>query len=265
MKRENQRSKWTAVCKRLFAFCFLASLAMAMRLYYVEYREAQKARELAQIYQEGSPAGQAQSADDAETDTEEETSMWPSAAYQALSAINGDYLGWLRVSGTVIDLPVVLGTDNEYYLKHDFYGAEDSYGTLFADCSMQRGASGNLLIYGHHMRNGSMFAALTDFCGEEFFQAHSVITMERADGIHTYEIFAVTVIPGDEEAEDYLPVRDWVGEQEWPDQLEILQTLRERTIWWRNLAFTRTENLLFLLTCDYTRENGRLLLCAREV
>jgi sortase B len=236
---------------------------VALRLYYTEYRENKTVAALERIHKaDKAPADSSSQTEDASTERTE-TSAWPSQSYLELSNLNEDYLGWLTVYGTQVDLPVVLGADNEFYLNHDFYGEESSYGTLFADCLTDRSETGNLLIYGHHMKNGSMFGSLTDFTDEDFFRENSVVRWEQADGISYYEIFAVLVIPGYEEAEDYLPIRSYQGVQDGDRQTELLQTLKNRAIWWRDLSFYRSDRFLFLVTCDYTRENGRLLLCGR--
>lgn len=256
MRRKKYRI--TKVLKILFACCFAITAAGALRLYYLEYREAGKLAELARIHDGDN------SAEAGESEAGGELPEGPSEEFLRLAGLNEDYLGWLTVYGTQTDLPVVLGEDNEYYLHHDFYREESSYGTLFADCLTDRVEDGNLLIYGHHMRNGSMFGKLTSFCDREFFQEHSLVRWEAEDGVSYYEIFAVMVVPGYEEAGDYLPVRDYLGEPEPEQQKEILETLKDRASLWRELSFSENDRILFLMTCDYTRYNGRLLVCAKK-
>jgi sortase B len=237
------------IIKRLFALCFLLCVAAAAWLYRAEYQESRKEEALSKIH-------------------DEETSISEggiSGAVQSLSEINADYFGWLTVDGTQIDLPVVLGEDNDYYLDHDFYGEESRSGTLFADCLTKQDEDGNLLIYGHHMKNGTMFGGLKSFYQEDFFREHRLARLELEEQTRYYEIFAVLIIPGEEAQEDYLPIRTYVGPQELSRQEEILSALKERAIFWRNLPFSQDSPLLFLVTCDYTRENGRLLLCCQYV
>jgi sortase B len=168
------------------------------------------------------------------------------------------------VGGSVVDLPVVLGTDNEFYMDHDFYGNKDRYGTLFADCLTQCGQEGNLLIYGHHMKNGSMFGSLTSYCSQQFFEDHKQILWEAENGTSLYEVFAVLVVPGDEADPEYLSIRDYIGQISAEEQEALLSDLRSRALIWHKIPVSGEDRLLFLITCDYTRENGRLLLCAKN-
>jgi sortase B len=217
----------------------------------MEYQEEKKIEALEAIH------------DDEQESDEQEAEKWPSQSFLKLSNMNEDYFGWLKVEGTGVDLPVVLGEDNEFYLKHDFYKNDSSYGTLFADCLVNQEGNNNLLIYGHNMKNDSMFGTLENFCDEDFFNTYSLACIEQKDGIHYYEIFAALVVSGYEDKEDYLPIRDYLDTQDSENLKSILTTLKERAIQWRDVSFFTDDQFLFLVTCDYTQENGRLLLCAR--
>ena len=252
--------------KLLLACGFVLTVVWAAQLYRQEYREEKKNASLSEIHVD---AGAGREHDPVYTGSKTDgAARQISAAYRELSGLNEDYLGWLKVYGTQIDLPVVLGADNEYYLNHDFYGEESSCGTLFADCLTQQEdetgmADGNLLIYGHHMRNGSMFGELTSFCEEDFFKKHSLVRWEGKYGVRYYRIFAALVIPGYEDAPDYFPIREYLDKPDEGEQSRLLKELRERAFIWRETSFREEERFLFLMTCDYTREDGRLLLCAR--
>jgi sortase B len=248
--------------KILFGICFLLMCAGIFYLVYVEHCEAEKRQALTAIHeQESETFGILASADGAgERAADENDGV--RKHFTELSGINGEYLGWLTVDGSGVNLPVVLGEDNSFYLNHDFYKEKSSYGTLFADCLTRRGQDGNLLIYGHHMKNGSMFGSLTSYCDREFFQEHKRILWETEEDSFLYEIFAVLVVPGEESDPDYLPIRNYLG-RILPEDGEILLTeLKNRALIWRNLAVTGEDDLLFLMTCDYTKKDGRLLLCA---
>jgi sortase B len=221
----------------------------------VEYWEASKIDALAAIHDQAAEDSQGESSD-------ADRSGGEPASFEQLAAINGDYLGWLTVGGGVVDLPVVLGADNDFYLKHDFYSNVSSYGTLFADCLTQREQAGNLLIYGHHMKNGSMFGSLKSYADLEFFENHSQITWETAAGVAEYELFAVLVVPGEEDDPEYLSIRDYLGQVSTDRQEQLLSELRSRAQIWRDVQVEDDDRLLFLMTCDYTKTNGRLLLCA---
>jgi sortase B len=257
------------ILKMVFGVCFLLMCAGAFSLMYVEHCEDEKQTALVEIHNQGSAVSSADSVAapgcaDGSSDADAAVDT-AGKSYDELAGINGDYLGWLTVEGSGVDLPVVLAADNSYYLNHDFYGKKSSYGTLFADCLTKRDAGGNVLIYGHHMKNGSMFGSLTSYCDREFFENNRLILWETEDGASCYEIFAALVVPGEEADPAYLPVRSYLGQIPSADQENLLGELKARALRWRNLPVSGDNDLLFLMTCDYTKKDGRLLLCAVRV
>lgn len=96
--------------------------------------------------------------------------------FDALLAENEDVVGWLYCEDTNIHYPVVQGKDNDYYLHHGYDRKESRAGAIFVDAENRPGfADSNTILYGHHMKNGSMFAHLADFADQEFFDAHPVM------------------------------------------------------------------------------------------
>lgn len=96
--------------------------------------------------------------------------------FDALLAENEDIVGWIYCEGTPIDYLVVQGTDNDYYLRRSYDGVHSMAGTIFIDANNQPGfADCNTIIYGHNMKNGSMFAVLSRWAEQEFYEEHPVI------------------------------------------------------------------------------------------
>ena len=115
------------------------------------------------------------------------------AAVSGLIEINPDYVGWITIDGTVIDYPVVRGTDNNHYLDVTFAGKKNPAGAIFIDYRNALGFdSAVCIMYGHNMKNGTMFAALNKFIDPAVMAAHSDITIVTSDGrTLVYRIFAV--------------------------------------------------------------------------
>lgn len=111
-----------------------------------------------------------------------------------LKAINPEIVGWLSVEGTDISYPVVRGTDNEKYLKTAYDGSKSNSGSIFmnaynaADFSDQ-----NTLIYGHHMRDKSMFGKLMEFEDPAYLEQHRSFSICTENGTYHYDIFAAYV------------------------------------------------------------------------
>lgn len=110
--------------------------------------------------------------------------------YAELYSQNNDFIGWLKIDGTGIDYPVMQSRNNpDYYLKHNFNKEYSRFGVPYMqeDCDLQ---SDNIVIYGHNMKNKSMFNELTRYKDKDFYNAHKYITFETMSESRTYEIIA---------------------------------------------------------------------------
>jgi len=115
------------------------------------------------------------------------------------NGVNKDIAGWLIIPGTRIDYPFVLYKDNDYYLSRDIYGNPAAAGTLFMDCRNDADFSGfNTIIYGHDMKNGSMFGDLKLFADEDFFESHPSGTILMQDNMYKLEFFAYLIACSDD-------------------------------------------------------------------
>ena len=95
-----------------------------------------------------------------EPETEEteplEEAYVPPIDFEALTAENPDTIGWIRIPDTNVDYPIVQGTDNDFYLDHDFYGKESAAGSIYLDFESEADLQGrNQILYGHNMKNGA--------------------------------------------------------------------------------------------------------------
>lgn len=117
-----------------------------------------------------------------ETEPLEEAYVSP-IDFEALTAENPDTIGWIRIPDTNVDYPIVQGTDNDFYLDHDFYGKESAAGSIYLDFESEADLQGrNQILYGHNMKNGSMFKDINRYKDPEYFKEHqyfSIYTPER--------------------------------------------------------------------------------------
>ena len=126
---------------------------------------------------------------------------------------NPDMVGWIQIEGTRIDYPVMqTPADPNYYLKHDFEKRYTDYGCPFmqADCDVLS-QSDNLILYGHNMKDGSMFADLAKYRSKDFWQTHKTVRFDTMEGGGAYEIFAVLHTTVQAEAADAFPFYRFVG------------------------------------------------------
>lgn len=98
--------------------------------------------------------------------------------FSALSRENSDIVAWIRIPDTPVDYPIVQTTDNEKYLHTDFYGNKSAAGAIFLDYESDSDLEGrHNILYGHHMKNGSMFKAIVKYKDEKYFQEHPFFTI----------------------------------------------------------------------------------------
>ena len=108
-----------------------------------------------------------------------------------------DVVGWIRIDGTVIDYPVVLGTDNQYYLSHLPNGAANSAGSIMMDVACEGDFSSMVtILHGHHMRSGAMFGDLDEYAKSEYFAEHPTMRLMTPDGDFDVAIFAGYYVNG---------------------------------------------------------------------
>lgn len=186
--------------------------------------------------------------------------------YRELHSINNDMIGWLKIDGTQIDYPVMYTPgDEERYLHLDFYGNDADAGCLFADDqSTFQPESDNIIIYGHNMKNGSMFAGLLDYCDEAFYKEHPVLTFDTLDKEQTYEILAVfrsQVFKVNDKVFKFYKFFNAATEAEFDDYVDNIKDL---SLYDTGVTAEYGDKLVTLVTCAYHTENGRFVVVARK-
>ena len=183
----------------LIFFCLLLSAAavLAGANIYSELKEQQKEKKdfasVAEIAELPMTEAPAESVTDAETKPGAEPTEQPVAGHniQALIAENADCIGWLSIDGTNISYPIMhTPSDPQKYLRRSIYGKYSQSGVPFLDgrCDLQ---SSNLIIYGHNMRNGTMFSDLKKYLNTDFLNSHRTVRLETADGVFLFTMTEV--------------------------------------------------------------------------
>lgn len=110
---------------------------------------------------------------------------------EALREVNPDVLGWIMIPGTQLEYPLMKGLDNQYYLEHAWDKTYNPGGSIFLEKSSREDLSDyHTLIYGHRMRDGSMFGSLGEYASVEYWQEHPYVYIRDDNGVHRYEIFS---------------------------------------------------------------------------
>lgn len=112
--------------------------------------------------------------------------------FDELCKANEEVVGWLYCEGTVIDYPVMQGKDNDAYLHHSYDGAYSVSGSIFVDSGNRENfMDSNTIIYGHHMKDGSMFASLSKWSDQQYYEEHPVMWLLTPKRDYKIEIFSV--------------------------------------------------------------------------
>ena len=179
---------------------------------------------------------------------------------------NADMVGWIQIEGTGIDYPVMqTPADPNYYLKHDFEKNYTDYGCPFmqADCDALC-PSDNLIIYGHNMKDGSMFADLAKYRSKDFWQAHKTVRFDTALGGSAYEIFAVIHTTVQADAADAFPFYRFVDAAAPEDFAAYVSACKARALYDTGTFAEYGDKLLTLSTCDNITDDGRLLVITKQ-
>lgn len=186
----------------------------------------------------------------------------PQESFAELLRYNPDTVGYLSI-GEIVDLPVVQReNDNEYYLTHAYSGEEAREGALFLD-GANRLSDENLIIYGHNMRNGTMFGELSSFGEREFLLKNAVVRFDTLYENALYVPFAMFEASMDENDGHYFDVRQIVFD-ETTFELFVLK-LRGRSVFDVPVAVEYGDQLLTLVTCSYNDDDGRYIVALRKL
>lgn len=174
--------------------------------------------------------------------------------------INNDYMGWININDTPIDYPIMKGNDNEFYLTRDFNKQHLTSGSIFMDYRNEGFQDRNTVIYGHHMRDGSMFGSLKKYEYADYFEKNKYIHIKTKNNKNLiYEIFAVYVTT----ANDIESISiNFSNDGEFNS---YIQDIFSKSIYDINIKIKNTDKILTLATCSYEFDNARLIIHAKLI
>ena len=195
---------------------------------------------------------QAETPEEDNTETEpageDPSVVLPTVDFEALRETGPDIIGWLTLPDTAINYPVTQADDNEYYLHHLYDGTYNKTGCLFADYENQEDFSDrNTIIYGHNMRDGSMFAALNEYDGQSYFDGHPQMYLVTPGGGYVVEIFTAFVAKPSESGSDTSPWR--LSFKDDGAYTTWLSEMAGRSVIETDVTVTSSDKVLTLSTC----------------
>lgn len=185
--------------------------------------------------------------------------------YQKLAAQNTELAGWIKIGGTKIDYPVMLpAADPNYYLNHAFDGSASYSGVPFMGQG-STGSSDNIIIYGHHMRNGTMFSDLMKYKEKAFWRKHPVIHFDTLYEERNYEVigaFYSKVYYADETG--VFRYYSYGGNLGRAGFEEYISSVKQSALYDTGITAVYGDQIITLSTCSYHTENGRFVVVARR-
>jgi len=179
--------------------------------------------------------------------------------FDALRKINPDIIGWLYYEATIIDYPVVQGENNEMYLSMLFDRTWGGCGTLFADCITEAPfRQFNTIVYGHHMKDGTMFACLKELRDPEYCAKHPKLELTTPEGKFDLEIWAFL----NEPADSTIYTTNFVLEEDKQAYLALTESLADYVT---DVKVSTEDRLVMLSTCAYEFEDARYIIACKMV
>ncbi|MDO5044315.1 MAG: class B sortase [Coriobacteriia bacterium] len=240
-------------------------LVVAGVLFFNDWQSSQRAEQATEDAREAlitpeaetptAEAPQEEAPEEPKTDTVDANAGIPVVDWGKLQAINPDIVGWLQVPGTNINYPVVQGADNDQYIRTTIRGDRAVEGSIFMDYASSRGIDDHhTILYGHNIKNGSMFHALASFSDKDFFNQHRTAYYVTPDKNYVLNAVAAYVTDGSD-----LTVRvfDFNSDK---DFQKYMQDRLDRSVVVADDADATKMNKLFeLATCSYQRQDGRTM------
>lgn len=200
-----------------------------------------------------------------EAEKKEEPNKQIRTEFKTLIERNEDTFGWITIEGTSIDYPVIQAENNEFYLDHNFNKEEDEKGSIYIDYRNNLDEQDdNYIIYGHKIKDGTMFSDLTKYVGKEtfiqYFKNNNIITFNTLYEDMKWQIFSACVV--DLDKEDYHLYTKYKNREKY---LEFLNNAKEKSFVKSDVELDENDKILTLVTCNFWFENSRVIIHAKLI
>lgn len=214
-------------------------------------------QDLQPVINEASDSDNNSSGENDGQDQSKEGNYVNSANEEELKSINSDYKMWIQIENTNINYPVVQGSDNDYYLKHNFRKESNISGTVFVESANDIDNDKNIILYGHNMRNGTMFNNITNYKEESFFNEDNKINIIMNNTLYEYEVFSVYV-------KNVSEVNLAIGFANEDEFINYAYNEADESLYKKDVDFSAEDNLITLVTCSYEFTDARTIVVARR-
>lgn len=179
--------------------------------------------------------------------------------FEALLETNEDVKAWIYSEDTVINYPVVQGEDNQYYLYRMINGEWNGKGSIFIDYRCENPFSDfNTILYGHRMRDGSMFDSLAEYRDRDYYEKHRKMMLITPEKKYDLYIFGVVTVASDSDRYKY-------SFESAEEEQEYLNRIRENSEIDTDVSVSAGDRIVMLSTCTYEFEDARLVVYGKLV
>lgn len=246
----------------VFLAVFLTTAGILVSYYLDSRHNQQAASSLVAIYT-SSPTPSSSSG----TESQTPLPVGMQEKFRALYEQNQDIAGWITIPDTNINYPVVQTTDNDYYLKHTYEKVEEKHGTIFLDYQASlKPETNSMILYGHNMKDKSMFADVTKYRSLDFYKQVPLIDFNTIYVDYQYKVIGayITNVSSSQDngkVFDYLKL-DLSSEAEFD---AYVQEVQKRSLFLTGVDVNASDHLLSLSTCVWDFDDARMVLVARRV
>ena len=172
---------------------------------------------------------------------------------------NIDYRGWIKIDNTNINYPILQGQDNEEYLYKDINNKYIVSGSIFMNYLNNGFDDQNTVLFGHNMKNGTMFANLKKYKEEDFFYNNNYIEIELSNGQYLkYKVFSVYIT----DINDNYTKTSFEDKDEYK---EFLERIKNKSIYKSDISVNENDKIITLSTCSYEFDDARLVVTGKLI
>ncbi len=180
--------------------------------------------------------------------------------FEDVKSINSDIIGWIKISNTTIDYPILQTTNNQTYLNLDYKKEYNYAGSIFLDYRNDNDFSNDYnILYGHNLSVGGMFSDIAKYDDNEYFNDHLLGVLTLPDRKYKIEVITYSIV----NVNDNIPYNLLFNKNDSSE--ELLNYYKEKSVFINNIEYSSNDKLLLLSTCDNNDRNQRLVLLTRLV
>ncbi len=204
-----------------------------------------------------------------DNDATDESGSSNQSAKETLISENSDFMGWITINGTQIDNPIYQTDNNDFYINHNQNKEVSKFGALFFDYRntiTEAATDKNLVIYGHEMKNGSMFGELKKLKSLDFYKQQPTLEFSTLYSKATYKIYAIFILNAKKADDDNYIYNIYKNNFSSESEFDFWTAeAYERSIINTNVDVSLGDNIVTLVTCSSAFEDARLIVMARQV